>query len=320
VPCATPAPDFKGQTLILPSVAVGNVAQLCVDAFLTTLAADADSAPVTKVGYLHDENVACAAANDALAPTPAHFDGAITLSVEVFQCPRRKLVIVQHRAPILKSRRVNYARNICKWARECGFQRIVNLSSCQAHVRGDRMLAGPPFQYFVTAAAEEEAAMHAATARLGFKQMADEGSGPGPLSPLAMPARGPLAMGDLRAALPELGPGAGIRGGGITRALWHQVHGLNNPSSADAAASGTAEPSAPEHKQAAGGAVLNLLGLVAYASEGDNSHEGVVMAMALNMLLGTLLGDADPSKKVKWAVPHSWSHVYGRPPDEQLYL
>jgi hypothetical protein len=44
-PPGSPVPEFKGSTLVLPSISIGNVPQLAVDLLVTTLT-------VPLVGYL----------------------------------------------------------------------------------------------------------------------------------------------------------------------------------------------------------------------------------------------------------------------------
>lgn len=59
-----------------------------------------------------------------------------------------------------------------------------------------------------------------------------------------------------------------------------------------------------------------LLVLAWFTSEGDNSHEGLMLANLVDQLLTTY--DGVP-RTLQWRTPLSWSKVFGPPPDITLY-
>lgn len=140
-------PSFESYTLVLPAVSTGNVGQLCVDVLLSTY-------DVKKIGYFHDPNVEPMVGNDALAVSPNNICGQLSLPVEVFLCESYHLVIVQQRAPCLKGCHSLFVNNMTSWIKEARFSGVVLLSSTFAFTRQDHHLLNThQFRYLCT---EEE--------------------------------------------------------------------------------------------------------------------------------------------------------------------
>ncbi|KAF9114571.1 Proteasome assembly chaperone 2 [Mortierella sp. AM989] len=149
------ASRFKGTTLILPSVSIGNVPQLTTDLLLTTLKLD-------RVGCIEDENVIAVLGpadrpHDS-DPLPVkggsqHTDSSssatgLSLAVEVFQSKDGKWTVIQQRSPTVRHRSHHYADNLVRFIKESEFDQVVLLSSADGARRIDIQLrSGTPIRY-----------------------------------------------------------------------------------------------------------------------------------------------------------------------------
>ncbi|KAJ2779942.1 hypothetical protein H4R18_003722 [Coemansia javaensis] len=132
VQCGGAAAALEGTTLVLPSVAVGNVAQLAADLLINTLEARRiglfDSASVLAVsgasGFDHG------AAGQRAAP------------VEVYQTADARWTLVQQRAPPLPGRHGAFARELLAFIQAARFARVVLLASSDAALRPDALIHG----------------------------------------------------------------------------------------------------------------------------------------------------------------------------------
>ncbi|KAK3840076.1 MAG: PAC2 family-domain-containing protein [Linnemannia elongata] len=135
---------FKGTTLILPSVSIGNVPQLTTDLLLSTIKLD-------RVGCIEDENV--------IPPTPAAATttgtgagtgvsgGLLSLAVEVFQSKDGKWTLIQQRSPTVSHRSHHYADNLVRFIQDSEFDQVVLLASADGARRIDIQLrSGNPIQ------------------------------------------------------------------------------------------------------------------------------------------------------------------------------
>jgi len=283
--------------VILPAVAVGNVGQLCMDVLLC-------SYEVTKVGYFHDRNLLPMVANDVLAARAGA--GEIAVNVEVYQCPSRKLLLIQQRAPVAKGKSAEYVANLLSWFKEIQVSQIILLASAESLKRGDRQLQGPPLRYFVSPRGSDadKLAQTLQWEWMGERQpseTAQPSQGDRFARTMAgLPEDEDVTMSTATSASPsssssssedQKNPRPHIDGGGVTRELYQQA-------------------------QAASCAVL---GLCMYSSEGNNAMEGVTMASLLHAFLEKSAG-RDPSSQT-WNVPEAWSHVFdSNTDDSNLYL
>lgn len=109
----------KCKTLLLPALSIGNVGQLAVDLFVSSLRAD-------RVGFLDDPNVLPCVGNDAYTAAPP---GHLALPLEVYEFPSCELSIIQQRSPVVKGTMIQFARNLANFAAANRIQHIVLLSS-----------------------------------------------------------------------------------------------------------------------------------------------------------------------------------------------
>ncbi|XP_023684363.1 proteasome assembly chaperone 2 [Paramormyrops kingsleyae] len=141
--------SFRGFTLIMPAVSVGNVGQLATDLIISTLG-------MPRVGYIHTDCLIPMAGND---PYPTCADDAAELSTnaEVYCLPDVKLAVLQIRAPFVQRKSRKFRKLILSWIKSSGFDRTVVLSSSHAYQRDDQQLLGAPLRYLLSPVLEQEA-------------------------------------------------------------------------------------------------------------------------------------------------------------------
>ncbi|XP_070575807.1 proteasome assembly chaperone 2-like [Ptychodera flava] len=151
VKCCNSPSDFKGCTLILPAVSVGNVGQLAVDLLVATL-------NLERVGFIHDDCILPVCGNDAFLKTN-ETQGKLVTSTEVYYCADQSLVVVQQRAPIVKGKQREFCRKLSDWIKTCQFDKVILLTSSYAHERIDSQIQGSPLRYVVTPTLQDKIGM-----------------------------------------------------------------------------------------------------------------------------------------------------------------
>uniref|UniRef100_A0A8C4X1T3 Proteasome assembly chaperone 2 n=1 Tax=Eptatretus burgeri TaxID=7764 RepID=A0A8C4X1T3_EPTBU len=144
---------FRGSTLILPAVSVGNAGQLAVDLVICALS-------MRHVGALRAHCFAPVVGSQAHVEPGrqpgAQSSGHLCLSTEVYACRDKHLVVLQVRSPIMKGQRRQTCRDLLAWVKETGFQQVVLLSSTQAQMRLDQELSGPQERHLISEALLEK--------------------------------------------------------------------------------------------------------------------------------------------------------------------
>uniref|UniRef100_A0A1A8H2V6 Proteasome assembly chaperone 2 n=1 Tax=Nothobranchius korthausae TaxID=1143690 RepID=A0A1A8H2V6_9TELE len=133
---------FKGFTLVMPAVAVGNVGQLAVDLIISTL-------NLSRVGYLHTDCLIPMAGNNPYSSCKEDAEG-LHCPAEVFTAAERKLAVLQIRVPIIQKKSKKFCQMLVSWIKSSGFSRTVVLSSSHAYQRDDQQLHGTPLRYLAT--------------------------------------------------------------------------------------------------------------------------------------------------------------------------
>ncbi|XP_055548960.1 proteasome assembly chaperone 2 [Wyeomyia smithii] len=126
--------SFAGYLLIVPSVSVGNVAQLAVDLLIETL-------KMRKIGLLW---------HPALIPVvgPAayeHDTDKITTTAELYVSEEKKLLVLQLRAPLVGALQADFVDNLTAFARDKQLLEVVILSSSFAHENHE--VGARPYRY-----------------------------------------------------------------------------------------------------------------------------------------------------------------------------
>lgn len=303
---------FKGTTLILPSVSIGNVPQLTTDLLLSTLKLD-------RVGCIEDENVVpvLGPADQAHSkPTPATTagtgtgagvsEGLLSLAVEVFQSKDGKWTLIQQRSPTVSHRSHHYADNLVRFIQDSEFDQVVLLASADGARRIDIQLrSGNPVRYIPSPQlpgtlletlrglglealenipatdreVERARELHAQLAEQVQDIQLDEPSTT--LSSTATSSQRTLEK------VPR------IPNGGFARRL----HSLCQESG------------------------IAILTVVAFAMEGDNAPDAIFLANVLNAILKV----HNPTEQQvrdgegEWKVPRSWDSLYGNSHHQDMY-
>ncbi|XP_058823671.1 proteasome assembly chaperone 2 [Topomyia yanbarensis] len=125
---------LTGYTLVIPTVSVGNVAQLAVDLLIETL-------KLNKIGLLW---------HPALIPVvgPPAFDhdvDKITTTAELFASEHRKLLVLQIRAPLVGALQSDFLDELTVFVQDRQLAEIIVLSSSFAHE--NHQIGARPYKY-----------------------------------------------------------------------------------------------------------------------------------------------------------------------------
>lgn len=120
----------RNSVLLLSTVSVGNVGQLCCEVLLSTF-------PHTLLGYFIDPNLL-----PCFGMEPFHKDSPSALSLELYELKdtSKRIYILQQRAPAQIGRQKAFARNLASWIVNMQFNEVLVLTSVDASVRGEDQL------------------------------------------------------------------------------------------------------------------------------------------------------------------------------------
>lgn len=129
--------DLSGCTLIMPSVAVGNVGQLTCDLLISSL-------KMKKVATLY---------SPALIPVLGYdpYDlksTALTTSCELYQCESRQIVVLQIRAPLVYKYAQSFLEDIVEKLKTKQIKNIILLASSYSHEK--KHINTSPFRFLST--------------------------------------------------------------------------------------------------------------------------------------------------------------------------
>eukprot|EP00485_Elphidium_margaritaceum_P010019 CAMPEP_0202691028 /NCGR_PEP_ID=MMETSP1385-20130828/5858_1 /ASSEMBLY_ACC=CAM_ASM_000861 /TAXON_ID=933848 /ORGANISM="Elphidium margaritaceum" /LENGTH=451 /DNA_ID=CAMNT_0049346369 /DNA_START=37 /DNA_END=1392 /DNA_ORIENTATION=- len=138
---------LHGSTLLLPTVGVGNIAQIAMDILLTTLAASSSSSSSTsqlvKIGYINDRNLVSGVGNDGIKARPKKKKqstikmGALNAAMEVYWHADARLCLVQQRSAVRIGGRGEFVRNLMQFIERNQFAQIVVMTSDYITKRSD---------------------------------------------------------------------------------------------------------------------------------------------------------------------------------------
>eukprot|EP00210_Caulerpa_lentillifera_P001628 g1566.t1 len=117
-------------TLLLATVSVGNVAQLACEVLLASF-------HHTLLGYLIDPNLL-----PCFGMEPFGQGSPCALSLELYQLEgtKRRICVLQQRAPAQIGRQGAFAKNLAKWIASSQFRDVLVLSSVEASIRNEQQL------------------------------------------------------------------------------------------------------------------------------------------------------------------------------------
>ncbi|ELT96887.1 hypothetical protein CAPTEDRAFT_224522 [Capitella teleta] len=136
----TQSPDFTDHDCVIPAVSVGNVGQLAADLLIQNL-------KLTRVGYFHDDCFLPVIGNDPFACESRDSKCSLMTAAEVYYCAKRKIVVVQQRSPIIKSKKSQYTEMLFSWITTSKFKEVVILSSVFSDERRDEQLTGTQLRF-----------------------------------------------------------------------------------------------------------------------------------------------------------------------------
>ncbi|XP_014794237.1 PREDICTED: proteasome assembly chaperone 2 [Calidris pugnax] len=173
VPCerggGSATSDFKGFTLLMPAVSVGNVGQLAIDLVISTLG-------MTKVGYFYTDCLVPMVGNNPYA-TAEENSMELSINAEVYSLPSKKLVVLQIRSPFIKNKYRPFCQTLLSWVKSSKCARVILLSSSHAYQRDDEQLLGTPLRYLLTP--DLEKAVGGLMQELNWKEMEKVAAYPG---------------------------------------------------------------------------------------------------------------------------------------------
>ncbi|KAJ8291081.1 hypothetical protein GJAV_G00021160 [Gymnothorax javanicus] len=121
IPIENSSTSFKGYTLVMPAVSVGNVGQLATDLIISTL-------NMPRVGYFHTDCLIPLAGNNPYDPS-ANNSTELCTTAEVYCLPDLKLAVLQIRSPLIQTKRKQFRGLIISWIKSRGFAQTILLSS-----------------------------------------------------------------------------------------------------------------------------------------------------------------------------------------------
>jgi proteasome assembly chaperone 2 len=140
-----PDANWSDYTFIVSCVSVGNIGQLATDLLISTL-------PNThKAGYLISTLVQPIVGHDAFV----HNSSELSLSCELYENPKLKLVICQQRAPLFKGKRNQFVNVLVDFVKAQQFKETVCLTSSHAYERLDSQLDGVQCRYLTSSPVED---------------------------------------------------------------------------------------------------------------------------------------------------------------------
>ncbi|KAF9428023.1 Proteasome assembly chaperone 2 [Podila epigama] len=327
------ASRFKGTTLILPSVSIGNVPQLATDLLLAALKLD-------RVGSIEDENVVpvLGPADSAHEPSStakgSHSSGSLlsssstttssssssrlSLAVEVFQSKDGKWTLVQQRSPTVAHRSGHYVENLVQFIRDSQFDQVVLLASADGARRTDSQLrSGHPVRYIGSPRLSTE-----------LLQLVEHQLQIQPMERIPVTEEERIKEQQQQQS---------------TSVLAERVQDIHLEKSGSTTVGGTSSASVPTTTSTqrvlervpripSGGIArrlhglcqqndIGILTLVAFAMEGDNAEDAIFLANVLNAVLKVYTPTEEQVLRGEggWKVPKSWDSLYGNTFPQDMY-
>uniref|UniRef100_A0A182PU19 Proteasome assembly chaperone 2 n=1 Tax=Anopheles epiroticus TaxID=199890 RepID=A0A182PU19_9DIPT len=139
--------DFTGYSFIVPSVSVGNVPQLAVDAVIETL-------QLEPIGLLWSPALVPIVGAPAFEHTVTN-DATMTTTAELYISQEKKLLVLQIRAPLVAPLRQSFLGELSDFVRDRKFSHVILLASCFSHEKFD--IRTGPFRYVANELYEQTA-------------------------------------------------------------------------------------------------------------------------------------------------------------------
>ncbi|KAJ3366442.1 Proteasome assembly chaperone 2 [Allomyces javanicus] len=162
ISCTFNVQSLKNTTLVVPTVSTGNVPQLVADLLVTSLVKDPKAQlALDRVGDLGHPYLLNICGPDAYGVI-----GRISMPLEVYLDPHRKITVLQQRAPIVQGYSAAFTQALVEWIKTVGFARVVLVASSDAAFRTDTLIEGTPSFRVITVPGE-----HAVPSDLPVKRL-----------------------------------------------------------------------------------------------------------------------------------------------------
>jgi len=123
-------------TIILPTLATGNVGQLAVDLMISTF-------NIPRIGYLETPYAVPVVGNDAFTANK----GTLCINMEVYGT--KNVVFVQQRGPVIKGKYNIFSEELVQWIKQAKFKEMILLHSSEITKQTVvPQRSGPHFRYF----------------------------------------------------------------------------------------------------------------------------------------------------------------------------
>ncbi|KAF9946327.1 Proteasome assembly chaperone 2 [Modicella reniformis] len=323
---------FKGTTLILPSVSIGNVPQLATDLLLATLKLD-------RVGCIEDENVipvvgpadrphesssksrhsAPSSSSSGSSSVLSGVKGVgLSLAVEVFQSKDGKWTLIQQRSPTVRHRSHYFVDNLVQFIKDSEFDQVVLLTSADGARRIDIQLRSGTSVRYIPSQALPKTLLDTVKG-LGFEQL-ERVSETEDERRSALIRRQEHFLTHDHASIPESSSATTIST--TSTGLAEQVEGIQLetgqtlekvPKIPNGGIARRLHSLCQEHG-------IPILTIVKFAMEGDNAPDAIFLANVLNAILKVYVPTEQQAVEGEgWKVPKSWDSLYGNTFQQDMY-
>lgn len=159
----------RGDLLVLPAVSLGNVGQMAIDLIMNTANHEtwaklestekvetAAGDAVEKIGVLRSANVLPMAGTDPLDVAKDAKSGKLCSNLEVYRLESAKITFLQIRAPIVEGAALNFAHEIVRFSKDCGFSGLLVLAGSDSSANFEQEVMLHQFRFVATGAVAEE--------------------------------------------------------------------------------------------------------------------------------------------------------------------
>jgi len=244
-----PIPSFVNTTLIMPTLSIGNVAQLAVDFIISTLS-------LKRIAYIDEPTVLPCVGNDAF---DKQNEGKLYINIEVFFSAECALTVIQQRGPVIRGKCNTFTTNLIEWIQASQFKQVILLSSADASHRIDpQIIDSIQLRYITTSSKNiDQTLLHRLKAS-GLKELENGTQSHDQMEIEVSQSLSKMQIGQTH-EISTLDPTAFLRRAGIT----HRFFRLCKNNYKD----------------------VKAIGLIIFCAEGDNIPEAATIATAANILL-----------------------------------
>jgi len=273
--------DLHKHRLLLSSVSIGNVGQLCVDLIIFNAIASGEDCQL--IGRIEHRGLLPLVGFDPYQRkiedgnvVEPEWSQMLATACDIHLVSKHKLVVIQIRSDILKVFQKDLIESLVSWSQSVGIDSVILVSSSPAHARYDSQIKSrSQLRYLLTGPASSRTERE--FEELHWKQFESK-----PASGIEMLSSPQNSHEDDNAA--------DFAGTTFVK----QLFSLCQKNSS------------------------NLTALIQFCDEGNNIPDAQNLATSLNQWTKWFTRDNEPSNFV-WKHPSTWSHLFGGPPPRTLF-